>query len=98
MTDRELMVERIQNAMQAVNRAHEVSEQLKRETNPENFDAFREQMLVLCDKLETVKAALEHVDVYGEDEVIDLLSKTVSGHKSPYHRLKSVELGAKPKK
>jgi hypothetical protein len=87
MTDRDLMVESIQNAVLAIDRAHEVSEQLKRKANPENFDAFRAQMLALAGELETIKAALEHVDVYAEDEVIDWLSGISSGHDAPYHRM-----------
>ena len=44
MTDWDLITEQIQNAMQAVDRAHEASENLRNHATPEAFDEFKDQM------------------------------------------------------
>jgi hypothetical protein len=91
MTDRELMVERIQNAMQALERTHAASDDLRKEVNGENLKAFREHMHELCEHLAELKTAMENQALYGEDELINLFSEWLNGKPSPYRHVAEVE-------
>lgn len=91
MTDRDLMVERIQNAMQALDRAHAAGGDLRKDVNAEKLQAFREHMSDLCVELEELKNALDHQAIYGEDELINLFSQLFSGKPTPYRHIAEVE-------
>jgi hypothetical protein len=91
MTDRELMVERIQNAMQALDRTHAVSSELRKDVNGDKIKAFREHMHELSAHLEELKNALDNQALYGEDELINLFSQLFSGEQTPYRHVAEVE-------
>lgn len=77
MTDWELMVERIRNAMQAVENAHTAANQLRAEKNHKNMHEFREHMLALADELETIKHILDNEDIYAQDEFAEVLTQVL---------------------
>ena len=91
MTDWDLIVEHIHNAMQAVDQAHEASENLRNHTTPETFDEFKSQMEELCDNLKTLKNVMEHTTTYSMDELVDTLSKMYSGKPAAYRRTQRIE-------
>ena len=91
MTDWDLITERIQNAMQAVDRAHEASENLRNQTTPEAFDEFKEQMQTLCEHLSDLKKVMEHTSTYTMDELVDVLSRMSTGKPAAYRRTKHIE-------
>ena len=91
MTDWDLIVERIQNAMQAVDQAHEASENLRNHTTPETFDEFQMQMQELCEHLGALKNVLEHAGTYTMDELVDVLSQMSSGKPAAYRRTQRIE-------
>ena len=91
MTDRELMVERIQNAIQALDLSHEAKSDLHKDVNTENIEAIRAHMHDLYNELDGLKRALEHQELYGEDELINLFSQLFSGKPTPYRHVAEVE-------
>jgi uncharacterized protein YukE len=91
MTDWDLMMETIHNAMQAVDQAHEAGEKLRNHTTPEHFDAFKAHMEELCSHLRNLKQALEHESTYSMDELVDALSEMFSGHPAAYRRTQHIE-------
>ncbi len=86
MTDRDLMVERIHAAMQAVEQAHTAGEELKKSADSEKLDAFRARMLELEQHLELMKEILTHEATYTMDEVAAGLARTL-GEREGYHRI-----------
>ena len=91
MTDRELMVERIQNAMNALDLTHAAGSELRKDANSEKLQVFKEHMHELCEKLGDLKVALEHQAVYAEDELINLFSELFSGEETPYRHMPEIE-------
>ncbi|MDX9992674.1 MAG: hypothetical protein RBS68_11595 [Anaerolineales bacterium] len=91
MTDRELIVEHIQNAVQALDHAHNAGNDLRQAANAEKLQAFRDEMYALCAKLERLKNALDNQAVYGEDELINMLSLAFSGQPTPYRHITEVK-------
>ncbi len=86
MTDWDQVVEYIHNAMEAVDEAHDRTEELRENTNHETFDAFREQMNVLLEHLGKLKMVLDNEEAYAMDELMDALSRVYSGHSADYRR------------
>ena len=76
MTDWDLIVEHIQNAMQAVDQAHEASENLRNQATPETFDEFQVQMQELCEHLSALKNVMEHTSTYTMDVKPDVQRQT----------------------
>jgi hypothetical protein len=91
MTDRELMVERIQNAVEALDRAHAAKSDLHKDVNADNIEAFRAHTHNLYNKLDELKNALDNQALYGEDELINLFSQLFSGKPAPYRHVAEVE-------
>jgi len=91
MTDWDLITEQIQNAMQAVDRAHEASENLRNHTTPEAFDEFKVKMQMLCEHLSALKEVMEHSTAYTMDELVDALSQLSTGKPAAYRRTKHIE-------
>jgi len=91
MTDWDLIVERIQNAMQAVDQAHAASENLRNHATPENFDEFKEHMQDLCEHLSALKNVMEHSSTYTMDELVDVLSQMSTGKPAAYRRTRHLE-------
>ncbi len=91
MTDWDRIVENIHNAMQAVDQAHEASENLRNHTTPETLDEFKAQMEELCEHLGALKTAMEHATAYSMDELVDALTRMYSGKPAAYRRTQHIE-------
>ena len=91
MTDWDLIVEHIHNAMQAVDQVHEAGENLRNHTTPETFDEFKSQMEELCEHLNTLKNVMDHTGTYTMDELVDALSQMYSGKPAAYRRTQHIE-------
>ncbi len=87
MTDWDLMVERIQNAMQAVDKAHEAKETLQVKINGETLAHFQARMKELEEHLRLMKQILEHENTYTMDEIADALNRTLNTGTQSYHRI-----------
>lgn len=90
MTDWDLMVERIQNAMQALERAHEAKETLKQQTNVETLTQFQKEMKHLEQELRLMKQILEHEDTYSMDEIAQTLARALN-EGDTYRRIPAFE-------
>lgn len=86
MTDWDLITEYIHNAMQAVDEAHEVSQELRQNATPETFDQFRAQMEELTEHLTKLQTVLENQEAFALDEMADWLSEAFTGNVSEYRR------------
>ena len=86
MTDWDMITEYIFNAMQAVDKAHEVSNDLRETATPEAFDEFRSQMDELTDHLTKLKSALENQDIFVFEELADWLTNAFGGTHPGYRR------------
>jgi hypothetical protein len=86
MTDWDLMVEYIERAMDAVDKAHEATEELRERVTPETFDQFRVQMDELTEHLTKLQNVLNNQEAFALDEVADWLSKAFTGNPSDYRR------------
>jgi len=91
MTDWDQIVEYIQNAMQAVDQAHEAGENLRNHVSPNTIDEFKAHMQELCEHLSTLKNAMEHSTAYSMDELVDVLSNIYSGKPAAYRRTQHIE-------
>jgi Zn-dependent oligopeptidase len=91
MTDWDLIVEQIQAAMQAVDQAHEASENLRNQASPETLDEFTTHMQELWEHLSAMKKVLEHTSTYAMDELVDALSQMQSGKPAAYRRIRPIE-------
>lgn len=91
MTDWDLIIEYMQNAMQAVEHTHEAGENLRNRTTPETFDEFRAHMEELCTHLSALKTVLEHGSTYTMDELMDALSEIFTGKPAAYRRTQHIE-------
>lgn len=86
MTDWDLMVESIQRAMEAVDQAHEASQELKENATPAAFDQFRQKLDKLTDELTQLQTVLDNQEAFALDEMADWLSQAFSGSPSEYRR------------
>ncbi len=86
MTDWDEIVEYIHNAMQAVDEAHSAAEQLKRDTNHDNFREFLEKMEQLQERQRKLEMVLDNEEAYAMDELMDALSMVFTGHGADYRR------------
>lgn len=91
MTDWYAMVDSIQAAMQAVDKAHAASESLRENKDREAMENFQAKMAELCKHLEHMKQILAHEDAYTMDELADALSKML-GEGTTYHRIEHFDL------
>jgi hypothetical protein len=91
MMDWDLMTEYIQNAMQAVEKAHDAANGLRENTNRETLDQFRRQMAELTDHLSKLQNVLEHQDTFVLEELADRLSALMSGKRPEYRRTPRME-------
>ncbi|MCL4530151.1 MAG: hypothetical protein M1282_12135 [Chloroflexi bacterium] len=86
MTDWDQIIEYIHNAMQAVDEAHQASNELKENANHETFNGFRGKMEELEEHLRKLKVVLDNEEAYVMDELMEALSKVYSGHGTDYRR------------
>ncbi len=87
MTDWDLMIERIQNAMQALEKAHQAKQALASQANGETLTKFQAEMKELEEHLRLMKQILEHEDTYSMDEIAAALGHTLSKKQPSYRRI-----------
>ncbi len=87
MTDWNLMVERIQNAMQALEKAHQAKQALEGQANGETLTQFQVEMKQLEEELRLMKQILENEDTYSMDEIAAALGHTLNKERSSYRRI-----------
>jgi len=85
MSELTQMAEAIHDTLEMLERAQEAGEELRKETNHENYSAFRVQMEELSDHLRQLKTMLAHEDEVAEDELADALSRAFHGQPAEYH-------------
>jgi molybdenum cofactor cytidylyltransferase len=86
MSDLTLMAEAIRDTIETMERAREVSRELRDNTNHENYSAFRTQMDELSERLRKLNARLAHEDEVALDELADALSRAFHGQSTEYRR------------
>lgn len=91
MTDWDAITEYIRNAMQAVDKAHEVTNDLRENVTPEVIDEFRSQMNELTQHLTKLQTVLAHQDTFALEELADRLAATIGGKRSEYRRTPRME-------
>lgn len=91
MTDWDLMVEYINNAMQAVDKAHEVTNNLRKNATAETFDEFRSRMNELIEHLAKLQTVLNHEGTFAFEELADRMSMMLEGHRPEYRRTPRME-------
>ncbi len=91
MTDWDLMLERIQNAMQALEKAHEAKEALKGQANGETLTKFQAEMKELEEHLRLMKQILAHEDTYSMDEIAEALGHMLNREQASYRRIPKVD-------
>lgn len=92
MTDWDLINEYIQRAMQALDKAHEATNGLRKNATPEAFDQFRAEMQELTEHLTQLQTILNHSDTYALNELADWLSTTFGGQHAEYRQTPHMEL------
>ena len=91
MTDWDLITEYIHNAMQAVDKAHEVSNGLRESATPEAFDEFRSQMNELTEHLTKLQTVLDNQETFALEEMADWLTNAFGGRRPEYRRTPRME-------
>ena len=86
MSDWDLMVETIQRAMDAVDKAHDASNDLRENATPKTLDAFRLKIAELTEHLTQLQTVLDNQEAFALDEMADWLSQAFSGVPSEYRR------------
>ena len=86
MTDWDMMIENIKHAMNALDKAHEASDELRENTSPENLDQFRNEINELTEHLTQLKTVLDNQEAFALDELADWLSQAFQGAHSEYRR------------
>lgn len=87
MTDWDLMVERIQNAMQSLEKAHEAKQVLQNKANGETLAKFQAEMKQLEGELQLMKQILDNEDTYSMDEIAAALSRALNRGGASYRRI-----------
>lgn len=86
MTDWNEIMEYIQNAMQAVDKAQKASNDLRKNATPDVFDQFRKQMGELTEHLTALQTVLDNQEAFALDEMADWLNATFGGRHPEYRR------------
>ena len=86
MTDWDLMVGYIQQAMDAVDKAHEATSELRENTTPEALDQFRIEIERLTERLTQLQTVLNNEEAFAVDELADWLSEAFTGNRLEYRR------------
>lgn len=86
MSDLTMIAEDILEAMHAVEQAHNATQELRENQDHAAFDAFREKMLALAERLSQIKMVLDNEEAFAVDELTDLLSKAYTNHRAEYRR------------
>jgi hypothetical protein len=86
MTDWDMIVDQVQAAMLALDKAHTASESLREKTDRETMENFQVEIKQLTRHLEQIQNILAHEDTYTMDELADALGAAM-GNKTTYHRI-----------
>ena len=92
MTDWDLMVEYIQQAMEGVDKAHKATQELREKATPEALDQFQRQVAELKEHLTKLQTVLDNQEAFALDELADWLSQAFSGQRSDYRRTPRMEI------
>ena len=85
MTDWFEMIEGIQNAMKAVDKAHVATEQLRSQANGQTVKQFHDEMMALADHLARLQQILAHNADFTMDEIAEAVGHSL-GTAHTYHR------------
>jgi len=91
MTDWDAIVNHIQSAMQAVDKAHAALETLQEKADKEEAKRFQLKMKKLQKRLEQMQNILTHEDIYAMDELAGVLGAAL-GSNQTYHRIADYEV------
>ena len=91
MMDWDLITEYIHNAMQAVDKAHEVSNGLREDATPDALGEFRSQMSELTEHLTKLQTVLDNQEAFALEELADRLSTLLGGKRPEYRRTPRME-------
>lgn len=91
MTDWDTIVEHVQAAMSAVDKAHAATETLREKTDREAMEMFQAEIKDLQKHLEQMQNILAHEDTYTMDELAAALGATM-GAGETYHRIPHYEI------
>ena len=86
MTDWDLMIECIRNAMQAMDEAGHTAESLGDQHTREEINRTRQQMLKLVERLSNLKIVLNNQAAFATDELADMLNQAFTGKHTEYRR------------
>lgn len=86
MSELTMIAETILEAMQAVEEAHEATQEFRKSNNHAAFDAFKARMGELEEHLAKLKMVLDNEEAYAMDELMDALSRVYSDHRADYRR------------
>lgn len=93
MTDWDLVIGYIRNAMGKLDESQVAAQELAQNPNLDNFNEFRTQMAELQTNLQSLLSALNDEDAYAFDELVDALSKVHLGHVAAYRRTPRMQSG-----
>ena len=91
MTDWDLINEYIHTAMQAVDVAHDATNELRENATTKAFDEFRSQMDELIQHLTKLQAVLTNQSTFALEELADWLTATFDEERSEYRRTPRME-------
>jgi len=91
MTDWDSMVDYIQAAMNAVDKAHAATETLREKSDRQALEKFQSEMEQLYKHLEQMQDILAHEDTYTIDELASELGAAM-GSGETYHRIPHYEI------
>jgi CHAD domain-containing protein len=80
------MLEYIQQAMDAVDKAHEATSELRENATPEALDQFRIEIDKLTERLTQLQTVLNNEEAFAVDELADWLSEAFTGNRLEYRR------------
>ena len=92
MTDWDLMIEYIHNAMYGVDKAHAAIRQVRDHATAETIDNFLAQMQELTENLTNLQTVLNNQEAFAVDEFTDWLSKAFTGKPSDYRRTPRMQI------
>jgi hypothetical protein len=86
MTDWDRIIEEIDQAMRAVDKARQAGDALRNNVTPVAVDNFTEEISTLHAHLESLKRILDHESGFSMDELTDVLSQFFGGRPASYRK------------
>ena len=91
MTDWTLITDSIYTAMQALDRAHNATKDLRENATPQVFDEFRAHMNELIEHLTRLQAVLDNQETFALEELADWLADAFGENRPEYRRTPRME-------